>query len=180
MKGPVLAVAWIDKKPVFVAGTYTTAPPSQLPEIKRKQTNGRILKVSSKVVKIEARKIMHKEVFSTAIEASGSIAGILQPDSDIQKEETSKLAEENQAKILQKLEAAFQQLTSPDDLDAYLALHSRMRVMVLIEKLLSLWLRNVQSVGRVFTLIKMCEDLWIQGGDHPPVHKQLLSKVGVI
>jgi len=46
MKGPVLAVAWIDKKPVFAAGTYTTAPPQQLPEINRKQKDGRIQKVT--------------------------------------------------------------------------------------------------------------------------------------
>lgn len=46
MKGPVLAVAWIDKKPVFATGTYTTAPPQQLPEINRKQKDGRIQKVT--------------------------------------------------------------------------------------------------------------------------------------
>ena len=73
-----------------------------------------------------------------ATEASGAVAGILQPDSDIQQEETSKSAEQNQAKILQKLQAAFQELTSPNDLEAYLALHSRMRVMVSIEKLFEL------------------------------------------
>ena len=46
MKGPVLAVAWIDKKPVFAAGTYTTSPPQQLPEINRKQKDGSIKKVT--------------------------------------------------------------------------------------------------------------------------------------
>ena len=59
-------------------------------------------------------------------------------DSGLQQEETSKSAEKNQAEILQKLEAAFRELSSPDDLEAYLALHSRMRVMVSIEKLLEL------------------------------------------
>ena len=36
MKGPVLAVAWIDKKPVFAAGTYTTSPPSAAPRDQQK------------------------------------------------------------------------------------------------------------------------------------------------
>lgn len=50
MKGLVLAVAWIDKKPVFAAGTYTTAPPQQLPEINRKQKDGSIQKVTCPLI----------------------------------------------------------------------------------------------------------------------------------
>ena len=46
MKGPVLALTWIDKKPVFAAGTYTGAPPRELPEINRKQRSGSIQKVT--------------------------------------------------------------------------------------------------------------------------------------
>ena len=50
-----------------------------------------------------------------ATEASGAVAGILQPGSDIQQEVPGKSAEQNQTEILQKLEAAFQELTSPND-----------------------------------------------------------------
>lgn len=46
MKGPVLALTWIDKKPVFAAGTYTGAPPGELPEINRKQRDGSVQKVT--------------------------------------------------------------------------------------------------------------------------------------
>ena len=53
-------------------------------------------------------------------------------------QESIKSAEKNKDEILQKLENAFAQLTSADDLETYLALHSRMRVMVSIEKLLEL------------------------------------------
>ncbi|XP_068760155.1 uncharacterized protein [Montipora capricornis] len=55
-----------------------------------------------------------------------------------QPEETTKPAEKHQAEILKKLEDAFQQLTSKGDLETFLALHSRMRVMVSINKLVEL------------------------------------------
>ena len=47
MKDPVLALTWIDKKPVFAAGTNTGGPPPrELPEINRKQRDGSIQKVT--------------------------------------------------------------------------------------------------------------------------------------
>lgn len=52
--------------------------------------------------------------------------------------EGSKSAEKNQDEILKKLEAAFSQLTDVKDLKTFLALHSRMRVIVSINKLLKL------------------------------------------
>ena len=57
---------------------------------------------------------------------------------DQQDENSSKSAEKNKAEILKKLEDAFSQLTSVDDLERFVALHSRMRVMVSIEKLVEL------------------------------------------
>ena len=93
-------------------------------------------------------------------------------DSDLQQEEISKSAEKNQAEILQKLEAAFQQLSSPDDLEAYLALHSRMRVMVSIEKLFELSTekcavcgeglhilnKDVKTCGSRVEIIRLCRN----------------------
>ena len=55
-----------------------------------------------------------------------------------QPEETAKSADKCQAEIIKKLEDAFQQLTSKGDLETFLALHSRMRVMVSIDKLVEL------------------------------------------
>lgn len=55
-----------------------------------------------------------------------------------QQEETAKSAENHQNENLKKLEDAFQQLTSKGDLETFLALHSRMRVMVSINKLVEL------------------------------------------
>lgn len=55
-----------------------------------------------------------------------------------QQEETTNSAEKYQAEILKRLEDAFQQLTSKGDLETYLALHSRMRIMVSINKLVEL------------------------------------------
>jgi len=57
---------------------------------------------------------------------------------DQQEENSSKSAEKNKAEILKKLEDAFSQLTSVDDLERLLALHSQLRVMVSIEKLVEL------------------------------------------
>ena len=57
---------------------------------------------------------------------------------DQQDENSSKSAEKNKAEILKKLEDAFSQLTSVDDLERFLVLHSRMRVMVSIERLVEL------------------------------------------
>ena len=45
MKGPVLALTWMDKKPVHAAGTYTQAPADNLPEVNRKQKDGTIQKI---------------------------------------------------------------------------------------------------------------------------------------
>ena len=36
MKGSILQVLWMDKKAVWVAGTTTTAPPADLPELQRR------------------------------------------------------------------------------------------------------------------------------------------------
>lgn len=45
MKGPVLALTWIDKKAVHAAGTYTQAPSQELAEVNRKQKDGTIQKI---------------------------------------------------------------------------------------------------------------------------------------
>ena len=45
MKGPVLALTWMDKKAVHATGTYTQAPTEQLPEVNRKQRDGTIEKI---------------------------------------------------------------------------------------------------------------------------------------
>ena len=50
--------------------------------------------------------------------------------------EGSKSAEKNKDEILKKLEEVFSQLTDVKDLETYLSLHSRMRVIVSINKLL--------------------------------------------
>ena len=60
------------------------------------------------------------------------------PQPEKQVVEGSKSAEKNKDEILKKLEAAFSQLTDVKDLKTYLALHSRMRVIVSINKLLEL------------------------------------------
>lgn len=60
------------------------------------------------------------------------------PHTEQQAVEGSKSAEKNKDEILKKLEAAFSQLTDVKDLENYLALHSRMRVIVSINKLLEL------------------------------------------
>ena len=60
------------------------------------------------------------------------------PQPEEQVGEGSKSAENNKDEILKKLEEAFSQLTDVKDLKAYLALHSRMRVIVSINKLLEL------------------------------------------
>lgn len=46
MKGPVLALTWKDQKAVHATGTYTQAPAENLPEVKRKQKDGTIQKIS--------------------------------------------------------------------------------------------------------------------------------------
>jgi len=46
MKGPVVALTWMDKKAVHVAGTYTQAPAQQLPEVNCKQRDSTIQKVA--------------------------------------------------------------------------------------------------------------------------------------
>ncbi|XP_068683465.1 uncharacterized protein [Montipora foliosa] len=59
-----------------------------------------------------------------------------QPEEEVG--EGSKSAEKNKDKILKKLEKAFSMLTDVKDLKAYLALHSRTRVIVSINKLVEL------------------------------------------
>lgn len=78
------------------------------------------------------------DVSQAPAEASVAGAEMQQQYGDIRQRETSKSVEKNPAKILQKLKPAFQQLTSPDNLEAYLALHSQMRVIVSIEQLFAL------------------------------------------
>ena len=53
---------------------------------------------------------------------------------DQQEENSSKSAEKNKAEILKKSEDAFSQLTSVGDLETFLALQSRLRVMVSTKK----------------------------------------------
>lgn len=60
------------------------------------------------------------------------------PQPEEQVVEGSKSVEKNKEKTLKKLEEAFSQLTDVKDLKAYLALHSRMRVIVSINKLVEL------------------------------------------
>lgn len=75
-------------------------------------------------------------------EASGASAEGPSQVAEVQQEEpgeeSSKSAENNKDDILKKLENAFNLLTSVDDLETSIALHSRMRVMVSIEKLVEL------------------------------------------
>ena len=60
------------------------------------------------------------------------------PQPEQQVVEGSKSAEKNKDEILKKLEAAFSQLTDVKDLETFLALHSCMRVIVSVNKLLEL------------------------------------------
>lgn len=46
MKGPILHVLWMDKKPVWVAGTVTSAPPADLPEVQRRARDGTLQAVT--------------------------------------------------------------------------------------------------------------------------------------
>jgi len=88
-----------------------------------------------------------------------------------QEEETTKSAEKNQVEILKKLEDAFQQLTSKGDLETLLVLHSRMRVMVSINKLLELsgdkcalggeglhLKEDVKTIGSRVEIIRICKN----------------------
>ncbi|XP_068735198.1 uncharacterized protein [Montipora capricornis] len=88
-----------------------------------------------------------------------------------QPEETTKPAEKHQAEILKKLEDAFQQLTSKGDLETFLALHSRMRVMVSINKLVELsedkcalcgeglhFKEEVKTIGSRVEIIRKCKN----------------------
>lgn len=60
------------------------------------------------------------------------------PQPEEQVVEGSKSVEKNKEKTLKKLEEAFSQLTDVKDLKAYLALYSRMRVIVSINRLVEL------------------------------------------
>lgn len=88
-----------------------------------------------------------------------------------QQDETTKSAEKHQAEILKKLEDAFQQLTSKGDLETFLALHSRMRVMVSINKLVELseekcalcneglhMKEDVKTIGSRVEIIRKCKN----------------------
>ena len=46
MKGPILAITWMDKKTVHAAGTYTQAPQENLPEVNRKQKDGTLEQIT--------------------------------------------------------------------------------------------------------------------------------------
>ena len=46
MKGPVLALTWIDKRPVHMAGTYTKCPQDNMPTVERKKKDGSIENVT--------------------------------------------------------------------------------------------------------------------------------------
>ena len=73
-------------------------------------------------------------------EASAVTAEVRPQNASGQQEELggSRSAEKNKDEVLKKLENAFAQLTSVEDLETFLELHSRMRVMVSIEKVLEL------------------------------------------
>ena len=110
------------------------------------------------------------QVFATAGTSAYTVA--LQQDSSMpQQEETTKSAEKHQAEILKKLEDAFQQLTSKGDLETFLALHSRMRVMISINKLVELseekcalcgkglYIKeDVKTVGSRVEIIRKCKN----------------------
>ena len=46
MKGPILALTWIDNKPVTISGTTTGIPQQQLPEVQRKKKDGTLKNVA--------------------------------------------------------------------------------------------------------------------------------------
>ena len=46
MKGPILAITWMDKKAVHAAGTYTQAPEENLPEVNWKQKDGTLQRIT--------------------------------------------------------------------------------------------------------------------------------------
>ena len=46
MKGPILAITWMDKKAVHAAGTYTQVPQENLQEVNRKQKEGALQRIT--------------------------------------------------------------------------------------------------------------------------------------
>ena len=46
MKGPVLAITWMDKKAVHAAGTYMQAATENLPEVNEKQKDGTLQRIA--------------------------------------------------------------------------------------------------------------------------------------
>ena len=46
MKGPILALTWIDNKPVTISGTITGIPDEQLPEVQRRKKDGTLENVA--------------------------------------------------------------------------------------------------------------------------------------
>ena len=46
MKGPILALTWIDNKPVTISGTTTGIPEEQLPEVQRRKKDGTLENVA--------------------------------------------------------------------------------------------------------------------------------------
>lgn len=102
---------------------------------------------------------------------STNTEALQQESTMLQQEETTKSAEKYQAEILKKLEDAFQQLTSKGDLETYVALHSRMRIMVSINKLVELseekcilcgkelhLKEDVKTIGSRVEIIRKCKN----------------------
>ena len=102
---------------------------------------------------------------------SSAIPEALQQDVSMPQQETAKSAEKYQDEILKKLEDAFQQLTSKGDLETFLAHHSRMRVMVSIDKLVELselkcalcdeglhLKEDVKTIGSRVEIIRKCKN----------------------
>ena len=116
----------------------------------------------------------HDDVTSHSFGIAGPSANTeaLQQESAMpRQEENTKSAEKYQAEILKQLEDAFQQLTSKGDLETYLALHSRMRVMVSINKLVELseekctfcgeglhLKEDVKTIGSRVEIIRKCKN----------------------
>ena len=46
MKGPILALTWLDKKPVTISGTITGIPQEQVPEVQRRKKDGTLENVA--------------------------------------------------------------------------------------------------------------------------------------
>ena len=58
MKGPVLALTWMDKKALHAAGTYTKAQSQQVQEVNHKQKDGTIQKIACPELVVSYNKYM--------------------------------------------------------------------------------------------------------------------------